>query len=152
MTVIPMQSKNVSTTEDGFLLDLYERQTRWVVELNNGERVYQDDNRPGMDPPQAWLRLKNYCESNGLKITGMWIQFRTNIVELPKNALGYFFSKGVSGIAFSEDSTYETYNVGTLIGDRVHCITYRCPELIIERDRLRELDDRMVETCLIRNV
>jgi hypothetical protein len=129
----------VCKVDDEFVRD----NMRWVVRLNNDELVYEDDGRPGEDPPSAWLRLGQYCRDNGLYITQMWLQFRSARLEVkPANALGYFFAKSVFAV-WGEDQSYEAYVAGTLGADgKVRTTRWRVPELIeLEQGtRVVELD------------
>lgn len=90
---------------DGYVLD------RWHLEvtLNNGEKVFQDDYRPGLEP-MAWRRLKSYCVSNSLFITSLRLRFRSHVeTPLPDNQKGYFFAHN----AFSVVSLQGSWRDGT---------------------------------------
>lgn len=147
----------ICTIEDDFVRDRFESETRWVAVLSDGRKVFQDDNRPDVFPASAWLRLKEYCEKTGNKIVKMHIQFRTHVVSLPDDAPGYYFSKGVAGIAFSEasDGTWGQFIVGTLLENgSLQRITYRVPELIIEKNEVvppERIIEKKMDRFLIRN-
>jgi hypothetical protein len=127
----------VCKVDDEFVRD----NMRWVVRLNNNEVVYEDDGRPGEDPPSAWLRLGQYCRDNNLYITQMWLQFRSSRLEVkPANALGYFFAKSVFAV-WGEDQSYEAYVAGTLGADgKVHTTRWRVPELIQMEQGTRDFE------------
>ncbi len=42
---------------DKYLTEFSEKNAIWFVTLSNGETVYQDDDRPNIEPSSAWLRL-----------------------------------------------------------------------------------------------
>ena len=58
---------------DNWLID-YDK-TMWIAHLSDNSTVYQDDNRPGLDP-NAWLRLKKYVYENNLDVIGLDVKFR----------------------------------------------------------------------------
>src|SRR5688500_10269504 len=84
-----MNNDFVSLVTDEHVPDL-----RWVAVLSNGETVYQDDDRPGIKPESAWIRLGNYVNNRGLHIVALSFQFRSHVISLPENADGYYFAKG----------------------------------------------------------
>lgn len=128
----------VCKVDDEFVRD----SMRWVVRLNNEEIIYADDDRPGEDPPSAWLRLGAYCRDNGLYIVQMWLQFRSVRIEVkPANADGYFFAKSVFAV-WGDDQSYEAYVVGTLREDgKVYTTQWRVPELIRLEQGTREVEE-----------
>lgn len=117
--------------------EFLEDKTIWIVELNNGEIVYQDDDRPGIEPPNAWIRLGHYVKEHNLRIVNMKINFRSNNFVLPSDAGGYYFAKGC-GRAWGTKKTMQFYIVGVRVGDSIRCQWLRVPELIpfeyIEKD------------------
>ena len=100
----------------------------WVVTLSSGETVYQDDDRPDVEPASAWLRLKTYCEENDLHITSMKIKNRSNVVEAHAEADGYFFCKGAGGFMFG-DATYLSFSIGTLENGELKVRRWSLPEI-----------------------
>ena len=67
---------------DKYLTEFSEKNAIWFVTLSNGETVYQDDDRPNIEPSSAWLRLKTYCKENDVYITEMFLKYRSNIVKI----------------------------------------------------------------------
>ncbi len=64
---------------------------RWIASLSNGETVFEDC-KPGLE--NAWLRLREYVETNNLSITQLRVQFNNGSeVKLPSNAQGYLQKK-----------------------------------------------------------
>ncbi len=126
-----------------YLNDVYEHITLWRAILNNGQRVYQDD-REG----PSWLLLKEYCESNDLYIEEFRISFRNSNHYLPAKKDGYYFIKSAGGI-WGLPHTFHYYVIGFLEGGIIHTQRVKIPELIVE-----ENEERTIEQCdefLIRN-
>ena len=138
----------VCKQEDGFL----KNKPIWFVDLNNQERIFMDDGRPGVDPYQAWIRLKNYIRKNGLHIVRMYIKFRSHIeCTLPENADGYFFKQKAVGNV-SSGQTFNYMLIGYLEGDFVYIEEWKTPELIQTNTEKRTIDDIKDEpNCLILN-
>jgi hypothetical protein len=121
---------------------------RWVVQLDNGETIYQDDGRPGMDPPSAWIRLGNYVRNNGFKIVGLLFQFRSHNVHIEPNAEGYYFAKGAIGYAGAPE-TFQQFVAGFLKEGIIYKTWFQVPELIVS-----QTGEQLAETAglsLIRN-
>lgn len=126
----------VCIQEDDFIFE----KLRWIAELSNGQRVYQDDGRPGLQEYSAWIRLKDYCKQEGIYITNLYLQFRSNHVHpLPAKAEGYFFSHK-SAIFSWGGETYGFYLVGHVEGDVIKVKEYKVPELILFREEERSVD------------
>lgn len=115
----------ICTVEDSYV----RHSLRWVVRLNDGTIVYQDDDRPGENPPSAWLRLRQHCIETGAYPVEMRLQFGTNIVPLPADKDGYFFSKFAYAVWGQVETGYG-YVAGYLQDGRVHATTYQTPELL----------------------
>lgn len=132
--------------EDDFILE----KLRWFVSLSNGQTVYQDDNRPGEDPPQAWLRLAEYCLKNNLHIINFYIQFCSHIEEAaPANALAYYYIQGVEAFA-SVKRTFRYYVVGAILLDNPNIL--RCNRWLVPEILPLEYEERPVpegDQCLI---
>lgn len=128
---------HLCTEDDDFVRD----NVRWVVLLDNDELVYEDDGRPGVEPPSAWIRLGTYCREQGRHIVRMWLQFRSNRVEVtPSNADGYFLAKAVSAV-WGEDSSVQAYIAGSLGDDGlVHATRWRTPDLVPLEHETRQAD------------
>ena len=101
---------------------------RWVVTLDDGTTVYQDDGRPGRED-SAWQRLRSYCQESGRCIDEMWLQFRSNRVQVCNKIVdGYFFIRSVYGV-WGEHSN-DAYIAGYLENEVIHAIKWKVPELI----------------------
>jgi hypothetical protein len=70
----------------------------WVVLLDDGTEVYQNEDRSDLLEPSPWMRLKLMCRETGRKILHMAYAFRNGqgeqINALP-SADGYLFSKRI---------------------------------------------------------
>lgn len=139
---------HLTKEDDEFVRD----RLRWVVQLNNGEMIYEDDGRPGIEPTSAWVRLKAYCTANGLHITSMWLQFRSNRVSIGEDAPGYFFSKMAFGV-WGEAESYQGYIAGVYDGvGNVTIQRYRVPGLeLMGEPETREISAD-APTIIIRGV
>jgi hypothetical protein len=141
----------VCTKEDGYIYELFEFTTRWVVTLSNGERVFQDDNRPGIEQPSAWIRLGQYVQANKLSITDMKIQFRSTIIPVNDGPVdGFFFSKSVLGSP-GMDKTLDFYIAGTLKNGILTTKSYQIPEFDPTHAEMELRDPDKAGLCLIRN-
>src|SRR5690606_33191308 len=97
----------VSNTLDDFIRS--KESYYWFVVLNNGEFVYEDDDRPGLEEKNAWKRLKEYCEINRLHIVKVGMVFGSNRVEFSTEDWdGVFFIKSVLGF-FDTRRPYKRY-------------------------------------------
>jgi hypothetical protein len=127
---------SLTREDDEFVRD----RLRWVVTLNNGETIYEDDGREGVEPASAWVRLKEYCQAGGFWIIEMWLQFRSNRVEVkPADAEGYFFVKEAFGVWGAEES-YSAYIAGAIQGDNLMVSRYKVPELVLLEEQVRPLN------------
>jgi len=138
----------ICTELDQYAQDYQELYPSWVVWLNNGTTVFQDDNRPGVEPHSAWNRLHSHCLYTGEYITSMQIKFRSNAYMLPQNADGYYFSKGVRA-GFSNTKTLQLFFVGILNQGVLNVTCWKVPEMMKEKTEEREVDENNI--CLIRN-
>lgn len=140
--------KIVTTEPDQFIKDRYETQTRWVATLNNGEKVFQDDDRPGVKPNSAWLRLGRYCQKNQLYIQKLVFQFRSNVITVGEDVDGFFFSKVVLGAINSEKNTH-FYLGGTLEGGIIYVRRWKIPELLeVKSERHERLPEEVGEALI----
>lgn len=141
----------ICTHEDNFVLDKFEQETRWVADLSNGVRVYQDDNRSGPED-KAWLRLAKHCEDNNLYIDRLHLQFRSHVETIEK-ADAYSFTKGLG--VYVGNPTWYFYIIGRVKGDKIYKIWYRVPELIVDEIREEELQDMVnseLGKCIINGI
>lgn len=139
----------VCTALDKWMEDTWVHSTRWIVELSNGETVWQDDGRPGMEE-SAWVRLKNYCEANDLKIKNLKLKFRNNMPDVVYEGGDFFFSKLLRASFISSKGTAKNdhfYLIGVTEGDKVHIDKWLVPALVVEesfeRDRV-DCEDNII--------
>lgn len=116
---------NLCLAYDDYLID----RPCWVAELSNGLTVYQDDGRPEVDPPSAWIRLRNYLKETGEYIKKMYLQFRSHIeTPLPEGAEGYYFSHMLLTAAGAKrNATF--FVIGYLRGESIYIQKWKVPEL-----------------------
>lgn len=125
---------------DEWLRDFMEHNTIWIATLNNDEKVYCDDFRPGVVPESAWLRLKSYCQENGLYIKDLIVKFRSNCIGVESGCDGYFFSKALRAY-WGANKNINFFIVGTLKNGILVTSKYRVPELIFEYSEERDIDE-----------
>ena len=133
---------------------IHENKTIWVAELSDGRRVFQDDGRPGLETPSAWVRLGNYikrCEGD-VRIVGLYLWFRSHkVVAALDNAPGYYFANGIEKVF---DSTVDRgyYVTGWLMKDRskIRCHRWRTPELLVIETEDRPIEEYMIEPFFIK--
>lgn len=127
---------DICTVDDEYVRDII----RWVVVLSDGRTVYQDDDRPGIEEPSAWRRLKAYCKDQDVYIVEMWLQFRSHrILVEPKNAQGYFFIKAAFGV-WGSTNTYHAYIAGTMENGQINASKWTVPELVFLENQTRDVD------------
>lgn len=126
----------ICTERDEYIQSIEEDQTMWIVKLNDGTTVYQDDTRGGYQA-SAWERLKAYCITHGTYITEMKLKFRDHVEHLPSNQEGYYFVKSSEG--FMGGQSTNNYVVGYVDGDIIRTRKYKIPELLKIGDGTREL-------------
>tara|TARA_R100000008_G_C3585401_1_gene171862 strand:- start:3312 stop:3794 length:483 start_codon:yes stop_codon:yes gene_type:complete len=114
----------------------------WIVELSNGETVYQDDGRPGITPPSAWERLKIYCDANDLHITKMSFKNRSHLETVGEGDDGYFFCKAAGAFLFG-DETVHSFVVGRLSEGKLYARKWRMPEVIPEAIEERNISESL---------
>jgi len=117
--------------------DFLHEKTYWFAELSNGEIVYQDDNRPGLEP-SAWVRLGKYVRENDLRIVALSVRFRSHIERLPRDCAAYYFSKGACR-DMTSPKTVNTLVLGYQATpvDSFKCLWYKCPELIVVNEVIK---------------
>ena len=131
---------------DEFLEHVWLNKARWEVVLNNGETIYQDDGRPGLDPSSAWIRLYNRCVNEGLYIIEMRFGFRNNMKSLPSNMDGYYFSHGAVG-ALGNTRSFSFFMVGFLDNGILRVTQWKTPEMLENHTEIRNVEQ--AGQCLI---
>lgn len=102
-----------------------------------------DDDRPGVSPSSAWLRLTAFLAASGGRVHDMDLQFRSHRVRVAKTAAnGYFFCKSLVCADVLGGAPQENfYLVGALTGDRVMVERWSVPSLIHLDTQARRLSD-----------
>lgn len=117
---------NLCFSYDYFL----EEECIWVAKLSDGTTVYQDDNRPGIEPVSAWIRLGEYLKENSDKwIKEIQLKFGTHEISVAGEKDLYFYSHGLLA-SVTKSCGYHIIGWNTNDKEiiRVH---YKKPELII---------------------
>jgi len=114
----------------------------WFADLMNGERIYQDDDRSGVDEPKAWLRLRKYLEETGTSIYTVGARFRSNEVKMPPQKSGYYFAK--LAMAFNWGGpTFHGLCLGYVENDKVHVTQFNAPALETISTDTREINPEL---------
>lgn len=146
---------NVCEQEDDYVRSLQEDRATPVWEawfsLAGDPRLHRalmDDDRPGVQPRSAWLRLAAHLRDRGGRLEGLSVKFRSNRVEpFPRHQLGYFFCKSVARTdAMSASLSF--YLLGVLTPSGLVVQRWKIPELILIDQGPRPLTDT---PCLITN-
>ena len=141
---------DLCTEQDSFLED----KPIWVATLSSGITVYQDDNRPEVDEPIAWKRLRSYCIKQKEQIEFLRIKFRSHVVPItPKKNLPtyYYFAYGITK-DIVDDFNQEYYLSGFCLGDNLHYSWYKVPEILKEKTSTIDIpedidkDERFIPT------
>jgi hypothetical protein len=124
-----------------------EEKTIWVAELSDGTKIYQDDDRKGLEEHSAWIRLGDYlrhiyvCDTQ-LTIRRIQLMFRDHIINLPINKLAYFFSKGMVGVLSGKSTRFFVVgHVSKLKQNYMMCKWYHVPSLEISRISKKAIAD-----------
>lgn len=127
----------ITTELDEHLRERCELKSRWEVTLSDGTKVYQDDERQGRP---SWLNLKEYLTLHPtLAIAKMFMGFRDNVIILPDNAEGYFFTYGL--LASWGEWEKHRFLVGTLKDKIVTINSYELPEVGHLGEETRTLEE-----------
>ena len=127
------------TNQDSFLED----KAIWVATLSNGITIYQDDERPGIEEPIAWKRMRTYCAEEGVGIEFLRLKFRSNVVPItPKKNVPdkYYFAYGVTKDIVATEH-HEYYLCGFCLGESLHYSWYKIPEMIKRNTNTTKIPD-----------
>ena len=160
MTKKPCCGGNPSTTQPPSLVvesyglclqfdEFIENKAIWVVDLKDGTRVFQDDERPGLHTPSAWKRLGYYAKDYpDNPIVKMRLRFGTHIVGLPSNQPFYFYSRGLlQGMTQTHGMSFHIVGGPNDTGS-VTCVWYKTPELEISDRAMRQITDCQPEQII----
>lgn len=138
----------VSLKVDPFVAVYADSNPFWTIELTNGQTIYQDDDRPGLEK-SAWLRARKYIYDNKLEISKVKFRFAgyEHIVydtEKDLTYCGFYFAKGLSALLSAENSReWKFYVAG-----KVHLVESE-PVISVERYEIPMLEKR---DCMERKV
>lgn len=133
--------------EDDFT---YEK-PRWVAVLTDGTEVLQDDDRPDLEP-NSWKRLKEYTDSKKLRISRVYLKFRSNVVQIPNeiyfnpdtDTLGYVIYRGIVS-HLNQDFSFHTIVLGRMYWATeklwLHKTTFKTPELTPWEESAQEMTE-----------
>jgi len=120
--------------------EFIENKAIWVVDLKDGTRVFQDDDRLGAHVASAWRRLGYYIADYPKNpIVQMRLRFGTHGVPLPSDQDFYFYSKGMLQ-AMTQTHGLDFHIVGWPNDEGgVTCVWYKVPELVVTQQLQRPL-------------
>lgn len=136
----------VSTSLDGYINRYADSNPIWIASLSDGSTVYQDDGRPGEEPPSAWERLGQHCKDGNLHITGMKIKNRSHVEVVGTGGDGYYFCKCAGKFMFGDDTNH-SFIVGVLENGELRVRHWSLPEIIPNEFESRDPSEAGV--CLI---
>jgi hypothetical protein len=126
----------------------------WFAELSNGEKVFQDDDRPGVNPPSAWVRLVDYCKTNDVYITRFYLSNGDGLIypfEDEEGLEGAYFAKGISGDMFSAETTH-SYVFGNVCGNELRIKKYSIPDCqFITDSEIRQLTEDNIQYIIFKD-
>lgn len=129
----------ISTSIDDYIYSKLMGEAIWIAKLSSGIEVYQDDDRPGLEP-SAWLRLKEYCQKNNENITNIVLRFRSHYENIEPNKKGYVFCKSCIAI-LGNDSSYNIYKIGFIENNHIIMQKWKVPELILHSTDICNIGD-----------
>ena len=145
---------SVCTEWDTYINDFRLTNTMWFAELSNGEKVLQDDGRPGVKPSSAWIRLVDYCNENDLYVTKLYFSNGDGLTypfDDEDGLEGAYFMKGASGDLFTSDTTY-TYVFGNVDGNEIRIKKYSVPDCqFITDSEVRKLTEDNIKYIIFRD-
>jgi hypothetical protein len=139
----------ICTEIDDFLID--QDGPIWIVELSDGTKVYQDEDRPGLEPI-AWKRLRDHCYANNVYPVKSWIKFRSHTEPACEGIYGMFYRRGVLASP-GDGKNYRRYIMGGIDENlKINTKTWRVPEIIEYDDEREERDIENNEDGIIWNL
>lgn len=133
---------------DEYMFDQRDSKATFEVDLSNGKTVYSDDDRPGLEIPSTWKRLKKYLYENNLNIIGYRLRFRSNVIHIGYGCDGYYFAKALL-CSFGSESSQDYLVGGKLENAKLLVYRFSSPSLELEETEYREVD--IDSECLIIN-
>jgi hypothetical protein len=122
---IPPKDFELCTQRDEFIWD----RPVWIAELEDGTEIWQDDDRPGIGEPSAWIRLGHYVTETNNLIRKLHLRFRSNSIVIPRST-AYYFTRGALGSTGSKKVSHFAC-VGHLNENNLfEVVWYRVPEII----------------------
>jgi len=106
-------------------VDTFFDNARFIVEitLSNNETIYLDDGRDGVQPSSAWLRLKQYCETNKLRIRDVIAICDKGKIPLIENAEDKRLF-AIGRVSWFNGISIDMFNLGVVEGDTIKVASY----------------------------
>lgn len=93
------------------------------VMLSNNEIVYLDDGREGSQPASAWLRLKEYCDTNNLRVRDVVAICDKGKIPLIANAEHQRLF-AIGRVSWYNGVSVDMFNLGVVEGDTIKVASY----------------------------
>jgi hypothetical protein len=125
----------VSKVVDPFIAVYADSNPFWTIFLSNGECIYQDDDRPGLEISSAWKRARSHIYENDLEIDKVIFRFAGYEHEVynrenDKTYTGFYFSRGKSGFLTDSGSrTIDLYVAGKIYDNMMSVSKFEVPFL-----------------------
>jgi len=136
----------ISNTVDAYIAVYADSNPFWTIHLDNGEKIYQDDDRPGLKEKSAWKRAVAHIYENDLEIDYVTFRFagyQHTVYNTKDDASysGFYFSRGKAGLLADTNSrTIDLYVAGKVNGDKMAVVKFEVPFL-----RQYECYERLVD-------
>jgi hypothetical protein len=106
---------------------------RWVAILTDGSQKDQNE--------LSWECLRSLCQTKGLAVKELWLQFRSHRVQIPiEEGKGVYLARSAFGFWGNEES-YHGIVTGIFDGEKAHTTHYKLPEIIPLQHQIREIDE-----------
>jgi hypothetical protein len=138
----------ISKSVDSYIAVYADNNPFWTINLTNGEHIYQDDDRPGLEIASAWKRAKIYIYENSLEIDNVTFRFagyQYTVYDSKKDDTydGCYFSRGKVGLLSDANSrTIDVYVAGKVYGHQMSVVKFEVPFLREYENYERLVDDR----------
>lgn len=132
----------ISTYEDWLKEYRKDKYKIWIrATLSNNTEVYLPEHRD-------WLKLKNHCQDQKVKILKVGLQYRSHSVELDTtDADGVYLVRSLVGVM--GENSRNTITIGKLYGTKVHKTLWVTPELIQETTETTDVEECFKEALIL---
>lgn len=132
----------ISTYEDWLKEYRKDKYKIWIrATLSNNTEVYLPEHRD-------WLKLKNHCQDQKVKILKVGLQYRSHSIEInTQDADGVYLIRSLIGVM--GENSKQTITIGKLYGDTIKKTMWVTPELIEELNSEDNIEDCFMEALIL---